>query len=124
PSILTDLATAHFQRGDVENLPLEYGTAVELLGRVLSKEPRDEVALFNRAIASDRLFLYEQEISDWEHYLEVDPTGEWAAEAKRRLADVEKRKKSALSQPSPMVDPSDAISFLSSRERQSAGEDA
>lgn len=38
-------------------------------------------AYFERAEAADRaierIFLYTQAVDDWEHYLRIDPQGEW-----------------------------------------------
>jgi hypothetical protein len=36
PLILIDLATAHFEREEKEQMPIDYGAAVELLGKVLA----------------------------------------------------------------------------------------
>jgi CHAT domain-containing protein/tetratricopeptide (TPR) repeat protein len=91
PSLLTDLGTAYFQRGESENRPADFGAAIEYFGRALRQAPDDPVALFNRAVASGKLFLYTQEIADWEHYLRVDPNGEWSEEARRRLQEVRER---------------------------------
>jgi CHAT domain-containing protein len=114
PSILTDLATAHFQRAEGEDNPLDYGTAVELLGQVLSLNPSDPVALFNRAIASDRLYLYDQEIQDWVRYLQIDPSGDWADEAKRRLDEARNKQRRSLLTPPPLTDPTNVISLFQS----------
>ncbi len=84
--VRTDLATAYFERGDALNRPLDYARAVELLGAVIHDRPRDTVALFNRAIVLERMYLYHQAEADWKRYLELDGTTGWAAEARQRLA--------------------------------------
>lgn len=114
-ALLIDLSTAHFQRAEIESLPREYGVSIELLSRVLSKEPDDPIALFNRAIVSDRLFLYEQEEQDWQHYLRIDPAGDWANEASQHLADLRTKKKGSLSEPLAKPDPKETFRFLESR---------
>ena len=86
PSMLTDLASAYFQRAKATDRPIDYGSAVEFLGKALAKSPDDPVALFNRAIACEHAFLYTEAIDDWEHYLRVDPNGPWADEARQRMA--------------------------------------
>jgi hypothetical protein len=34
------------------------------------------------------MYAYNQAIRDWEHYLRVDASGDWAAEAQRRLSEL------------------------------------
>jgi CHAT domain-containing protein/cytochrome c-type biogenesis protein CcmH/NrfG len=88
PSLLTDLGSAYFLRAESANLAIDYGNAIESLGKALAKSPDDPVALFNRALACERMFLYTQAVDDWEHYLRVDPRGAWAAEVRQRLSAV------------------------------------
>jgi len=100
--LLTDLGSAYFVRAEAADRPIDYGNAIESLGKALAKSPDDPVALFNRALACERIFLYAQAIEDWEHYLRVDPTGGWAEEAKKRLATVQekvKRKEQSMLEP-------------------------
>jgi CHAT domain-containing protein/tetratricopeptide (TPR) repeat protein len=89
--VLTDLATAYFERGQSAENPVDQGNAVETLGKALAKAPDDPIALFNRALVCERLFLYKQAIDDWEHYLRVDPQGSWADEARRHLEEMKGR---------------------------------
>jgi CHAT domain-containing protein/tetratricopeptide (TPR) repeat protein len=84
-TLLTDMASAYFERAEATDRPVDYGNAVEALGKALSKSPDDPVALFNRALICERIFLYTQAVNDWEHYLRVDPAGEWADSARRHL---------------------------------------
>ena len=88
PQVLTDLGSAYFLRAQSTNRPIDYGNAIELLGKVLAKNPDDPIALFNRALACEQMFLYAQSIDDWDHYLRVDPRGEWADEARKRLENL------------------------------------
>ncbi len=37
------------------------------------------------------MFLYTQAVDDWEHYLRVDPQGEWADDARRRLTALKQK---------------------------------
>jgi len=82
PALLTDLATAFFQRGDKQNRQEDFGAAYEYLSEALRIEPNDPVALFNRAIVGERQFLYHHALTDWERYLQVDAGSEWAEEAR------------------------------------------
>ena len=67
--LLTDLGSAYYMRGQSSDHALDYGDAIEALGKALVKDPNDPIALFNRALACEQLFLYSQAIEDWEHYL-------------------------------------------------------
>jgi CHAT domain-containing protein len=89
--ITIDLSTAYFLRAEVLKRSEDYGEAEELLGQVLAKNPGNGLALFNRAINSERLLLYEQAILDWRRYLEIDPNSPWSEEARKRLATLEEK---------------------------------
>jgi len=88
PGLLTDLGSGYFSRGESTHRPIDYGNALESLGKALAQSPDDPVALFNHALTCERLFLYSQAIEDWEHYLRVDPRGDWADDARKRLASI------------------------------------
>ena len=106
PALLSDLASAYFQRAESANRPMDYGNAIETLGKALTKSPDDPVALFNRALACERMFLYTQAVDDWEHYLRVDRSGPWADDARTRLAALrEKLKKHAERLAEPLLTP-------------------
>jgi tetratricopeptide (TPR) repeat protein len=92
PELEIDLASAFFERAEATEQYFDFGTALELLGKALDAQPDNAVALFNRAIIAERMRLYEQSIQDWEHYLRVDPDGEWAAEAQVHLESIQKKK--------------------------------
>jgi CHAT domain-containing protein/tetratricopeptide (TPR) repeat protein len=110
PSLLTDIATAYFERAeeadrrkasvlshppgskdDETGGAIDYGLAIDSLDKALTKSPDEQVALFNRAIAYERLFLYTQAVDDWERYLRVDPQSKWSDEARGRLATVKQK---------------------------------
>lgn len=93
PDLLTGLATAYFQRAEAQDRAIDYGQAIEYLGQSLAKRPDDPVALYNRAIACEKMFLYQQAIEDWEHYLRVDPNGAWSTDVKDRLAALRQKLK-------------------------------
>ena len=85
PELLTDLGAAYYLRAKSTDRPIDYGNAIESLGKALAKNPDDPIALFNRALAGEKIYLYSQAVDDWEHYLRIDPQGDWADEARRRL---------------------------------------
>ena len=93
PDLLTGLASAYFQRAEAQDRAIDYGQAIEYLGQSLAKRPDDPVALYNRAIACEKMFLYQQAIEDWEHYLRIDPNGPWSADVKDRLAALKQKLK-------------------------------
>jgi CHAT domain-containing protein/cytochrome c-type biogenesis protein CcmH/NrfG len=107
PVLLTDLATAYYQRAVAnKDREVDFGAAIEYLGRALSKTPDDPVALFNRAIAEEKLFLYGPAIEDWQHYLKIDPRGPWSDEARHRLNKVQQKAKAKQnSLTTPLLDP-------------------
>ena len=82
---LTDLGSAYYMRGQSAENALDYGQAIEALGKALVKEPDDPIALFNRALACEQLFLYDRAAVDWGRYLHQDPQGDWAKEAREHL---------------------------------------
>jgi len=88
---LIDLGSAYFVRAETAGTPIDYGNAIESFGKALSKSPDDPVALFNRALACERAFLYTQAVDDWEHYLRVDPRGGWADEAHKNLDTIREK---------------------------------
>ena len=116
PALLTDLATAYFQRAEAAGRAVDYGQAIELLGQALAKRPDDSLALFNRAIALEKMYAYNEATRDWEHYLRVDPSGDWAAEARRRLRELQDNMK-ARDKPAALLqtDPFAATPLLRAR---------
>ena len=106
PSLLTDLGSAYFVRAEFADRPIDYGNAVESFGKALTKSPDDPIALFNRALACERLFLYTQAVDDWQHYLRIDPKGDWSNDARTRLAALqEKIKQHEKSENEPLLTP-------------------
>jgi CHAT domain-containing protein len=115
PSLLTDLATAYFQRAEAQDRAIDYGIALDLLGRALAKSPDDPVGLFNKALVDEKMFLYAQAREDWERYLKVDPNGDWAKEAERHLHAVkEKLENEKQSLRTPLVAPKNLLEYARS----------
>jgi CHAT domain-containing protein/tetratricopeptide (TPR) repeat protein len=107
-SLLTDLGSAYFLRAESADRAIDYGNAIESLGKALAKSPDDPIALFNRALACERMFLYTQAVDDWEHYLRVDPQGGWADEARKRLDSIkQKLQQHEKSQREPLLSPAE-----------------
>lgn len=62
--------------------------ALELIERALEISPRQPEALFNRALALERLYLRHSARRAWQAYVRVDPGSPWAREARQRLEAV------------------------------------
>jgi tetratricopeptide (TPR) repeat protein len=106
PSLLTDLGSAYFLRAESADRPIDYGNAIESFSKALSRSPNDPVTLFNRGLACERMFLYTQARDDWEHYLQVDPKGEWAEDVRQKLADLKQTlRQRERSQAEPLLTP-------------------
>jgi CHAT domain-containing protein/tetratricopeptide (TPR) repeat protein len=105
PALLTDLATAYFQRAQQEERKEDFGAAYEFLSEALKLRGDDPVALFNRAIVAEHQFLYLQALDDWQHYLRVDPSSAWAEEARNRANAVREVLKQHGSKADPLLSP-------------------
>jgi CHAT domain-containing protein len=120
PAILTDLATAYFQRAQQEDRKEDFGAAYEYLSQALRLRPDDPVALFNRAIVSEHEFLYQQALEDWEHYLRLDPSSQWGEEARNRAEAVREKLKEHSSKALPLLSPAEVAAMATSGNPDSA----
>jgi CHAT domain-containing protein/tetratricopeptide (TPR) repeat protein len=110
-----DLASAYVQRAEASGISRDYGFAVEALSQVLKQHPDDATAVFNLSIVYGKLLMYDEAIREWQHYLELDPNGPWAAEAKSRLESLQQIMKKRQSSLVPITrDPLSAESVLTS----------
>jgi CHAT domain-containing protein len=106
PGLLTDLGSAYFVRAESATRPKDYGNAVESFGKALDKAPDDPIALFNRALACERSMSYTQAVDDWQHYLRIDPQGDWSNDVRARLAALqEKIKQHTNNEHEPLLTP-------------------
>jgi CHAT domain-containing protein/tetratricopeptide (TPR) repeat protein len=116
PYILNDLASAYFERARSTDRAIDYGTAIDFLGKALAKSPDDPVLLFNQAIATEQMLLYDEAIKDWERFLAVEHDAEWAGEGRRRLQALRERLRSRdQSYVIPPTDPTAAVPLLRAR---------
>jgi CHAT domain-containing protein/cytochrome c-type biogenesis protein CcmH/NrfG len=107
--VMFDLATAHFQRAQSEDRQEDYAAAYEFLSDVLAQQPQNAPALFNRAIVAEHQFLYQQALDDWEHYLKLDSTSQWAEEARNRADAVRAKLKEHESGVRPLLTPDQIV---------------
>jgi len=70
---------------------IDQGTAIDLESRVLAAVPDDPVALFNRSLSFERIFLYRLAATDLEHLLRIHPRNAWAQEATARLQRIREK---------------------------------
>ena len=124
PALLTDLATAYFQRAQQEDRKDDLGAAYEYLSQALRFHPDDPVALFNRAIVAEHQFLYHQALDDWDRYLQVDPRSDWTGEA-REAADRlrTKLKDHDASQAAPLLTPALIATSIAASTDAASGND-
>ena len=109
--LVADLGLAYYLRANSTARPLDYGYSLDALAKALQKKPDDPVVLFNHALACERLFLYTQAKDDWTRYLQLDPKGGWADEAREHLANVERKLQEQLhNQTEPLLNPRQILS--------------
>lgn len=83
--VLADLAAAHLLRAERTQNARDLLEAVEAAEQAVELEPRHRAALFNRALALDRLGLDGEATEAWREFLMVDFRSGWAMEAKERV---------------------------------------
>jgi CHAT domain-containing protein len=113
PALLTDLATAYSQRAQQEDRKDDFGAAYEYLSQALKLQPDDPTALFNRAIVAEHLFLYQQALEDWDHYLHVDPSSQWADDVRNRSNALREKLKEHESKATPLLSPTQIAALAS-----------
>jgi CHAT domain-containing protein len=104
PSTEIDLAVAYFQRAQEDQklsnpegkpIPPNLEEIIELLNKAASspKATKNEraTALFDLAIAYQRMLFWDMAAQTWEEYLKLESTGPWAEEARQRLEDAKKK---------------------------------
>jgi len=93
PDLMAGLGMAYALRAEQADRAIDYGMAIEYLSRSLKARPDHLETLFNRAVVYERMFLVDQAIEEWKKYLTLDPKDGWANDARRRLAELEAKKK-------------------------------
>jgi CHAT domain-containing protein len=87
--LLTDAASAYYQRGLLSENQLDRSTALEYLRRADELAPTDPVVLFNEAIVMEDRGQMMNAVEVWNRYLTVERDPAWAAEGKRKMAALE-----------------------------------
>jgi CHAT domain-containing protein len=81
--VYSDLAAAYLLDGDTDGRDLAKAADASL--RAVDKDATLPEALFNRALALERLGLHRQAAESWLAFLRREPRGDWADEARRHL---------------------------------------
>ncbi|MBZ5508547.1 MAG: hypothetical protein LAO78_24070 [Acidobacteriia bacterium] len=95
PDGLMARAMTAYEQAESEHEQQGYFEAIDLLGKILQKNPNEAVALFNRAIICEKQHAFECASGDWKHLLEVEEDPGWSSEAREHLNRIEEKKKLA-----------------------------
>jgi tetratricopeptide (TPR) repeat protein len=71
-----------------------YGEIINLMGKTLQETPDNSTALFNRALACEKIHAYECAITDYQRFLKQKDQEGWSGEAKDHLNRIEEKKTS------------------------------
>lgn len=89
PLVMADLAAALIARGDAKSTAHDFPRALAAAEQALARQPGLKEAMFNRALALERLGLRKEALAAWQDAIAVS-TGDgedeaWVAEASRRV---------------------------------------
>ncbi len=90
-SLLTDDASAYFQRGACTGSENDRATALEYLRHADELAPGDPVVLFNEAIAMEDRGQVMNAVETWNRYLRFERDPRWLADGRRRLQALEQK---------------------------------
>jgi tetratricopeptide (TPR) repeat protein len=80
-AIQLDLATAYFEVGELARDRQNYEKALEIITGVLKDEPKNHIALYNRALLDERLNRLDDAARDWQAVLNTETDPQWLREA-------------------------------------------
>lgn len=90
-SLLTDDASAYFQRGVATGSENDRATALDYLRRADELAPDNPVVLFNEALVMEDRAQLINAVETWNRYLKFERDPGWLAEGRKHLARLEKR---------------------------------
>jgi hypothetical protein len=112
PSLEIDLAASDFEARRADDKP-DLSHTINLLTAALDdlkiSNQQRLVALFDLGVAYQKAQMLDLAIKTWEQYLKLDPSSDWAAEARQRLDDA--RKALPLPQTQGRLDPQSPFFF-------------
>jgi len=91
-TLLNDLGAALLARGEMQARPDDFVEALSLIDKALQLDGTLKEALFNRAVALEKLHLDDKAVAAWDDYLGRGPESGWADEARQRLEQLKKAK--------------------------------
>jgi hypothetical protein len=94
PEMSMTRALALYEQAELESERRDqaYGEVVNLTGKIIQHTPDDPVALFNRALACEKIYAYECAIADYEHLLKIGPGNGWDQEIQDHLNRIREKK--------------------------------
>jgi cytochrome c-type biogenesis protein CcmH/NrfG len=84
--VLLDSANAYFQRGMHSDSRADIDQSIEILEKIIKKHPGNREAVFNLGTAYMAAKSWNRAAATWIRYLQLDSEGQWAAEARQKLA--------------------------------------
>ena len=91
----SDLAAARYAAASDLGRPALYPQALASADNALRLDAKLPEALFNRALILQRMGLVDAAREAWTRYLDVDPSSQWAVEARAHLAELPATQKSS-----------------------------
>lgn len=88
--LLSDLAAVYLVRSQERDDPRDLLRALNAAARAREADPSLLAALFNFALAADRFHLPRIAQSAWKKYKDLEPDPAWKAEARKRLAALDR----------------------------------
>jgi CHAT domain-containing protein len=113
PSLLIDKATTLYMRAQEKGREMDFGEAADTLSKVLQSNRDNTVALFNRALVYEKLNNPRAAIEDLDHYLQLDPVGPWAEEARGHLKTLKQIASLHISSADNLVSPAAFVNLAS-----------
>lgn len=104
PDFLIDFGVAYASRASRLSTSTDYTSAIELLTQALAHNPRNPAALFNRALAEDRLAFLDSAIRDLENCVAAETDAGWRQEAQSLLDELRKKRAKAFATPRELPD--------------------
>lgn len=92
-----DLAAVYYEKGVQGRSVTTLSEAAKECQQAIEIDPKLPEAWFNLALIHERMTLMTEAQKDWERYLEIDSTSQWAEEARARLQKL--RQRSVLQEP-------------------------
>src|SRR3954447_2528858 len=85
PTIVNGLAAAQYEAGVKDGMAVDIAQSLELSDMILARSSGDRSALFNRALALERLQNRPSALKAWQQYLKFDVSSEWTAEVQQHV---------------------------------------